>query len=956
MFSDIYASETPQTKREVLNEQFSMDEEVYVEVMILNEDRKLAVDADEVIIKKLIDKDCKISIRVNDRYYSQNEYFNLLEIAGLRKHNPSNIVLQGKIKRVSQLDEQSLYNLLTEIVGTKTYEEKKKESLDILDSTVLDERKADELLEDFRAKLNDLEVDKEDFEKYELNLKSGNRIYHTLYHRKLEKKTLKMKEIEKVIDSKKDKLFQLKTEEIKEREKLEASTMAASEKENELELVERGVKEVANEVGKVGHELFVLESATHRPLEMEIDEKEVKKTINKLEKEKEKIQAEIKELHELGIQTKSELEKVKIQHEQFLMRKEKKSDKDIKKVLEAKLGMAKSSIEAKQDNLKAFQKDLKDTKKNQKELESKQKAVEEEYNGLEREISLTLGHLEEFKQKKSDVSSKLVSHTSNIGGMRQKLIELETSTLELKKKLAVGLGEINLLANLKLMEECQKRHIEAVYGFFVDMVNIEKFLHLCCDSLLRGKLFSIIVRDEEVANKLVELNRSLKGGKIVIYPLTWCQERSETREYPSNKDAIILENHVTLKDEFTEIGAENLISQLIGGNIAVETIEIGQRFAKSYDCNCVTMQGEIVYSGAFLSKLGYFNTDNQKLALYLKFSSQERDLKSEKSKLQKLESALQAEKNSEIDLNNEVQKHSFQKEALKKEMGGKTGERTGIQKAAAHLTKQSEELVIKIAQEERDIENAIKEIKLIEKSFSEGGSQAVEAFDQGKFNAVTKHMEELADKLKEHTKKAAEVQDQLLSICKQLEYNEGHLFEATHGTKELKKKEDKIAENEAKRLKVLLNMLQRSLEEKQAARESVRQQIEGLKDSASKSEEALRRRKAALDCYQQELQETNQRRFDLQIAIDGFETKVAVLNVDEEVERKELKQLQRLSDKELIGALQKLMLNKLRYTEKDKANFERLEEYFRSHNEYESELRELKQSKREFLSLLGNLL
>lgn len=38
----------------------------------------------------------------------------------------------------------------------------------------LDEKKSMELLEDFREKLNDLEVDKEDYEKFEQNLKEGN--------------------------------------------------------------------------------------------------------------------------------------------------------------------------------------------------------------------------------------------------------------------------------------------------------------------------------------------------------------------------------------------------------------------------------------------------------------------------------------------------------------------------------------------------------------------------------------------------------------------------------------------------------------------------------------------------------------------------------------------------------------------------------------------------------------
>jgi len=146
-----------------------------VEALVDNSDRQLLIDSDDLIIKKSIDKDSKVHIRINDKHYSQSEYYNLLEIVGIRRHEPINFSMQGRIKRIAQSDENTLFELLTEIVGTKSYEERKKESLEILDTVQIDEKKADELLEDFRLKLNELEIDKEDFQKYEESLKAGNR-------------------------------------------------------------------------------------------------------------------------------------------------------------------------------------------------------------------------------------------------------------------------------------------------------------------------------------------------------------------------------------------------------------------------------------------------------------------------------------------------------------------------------------------------------------------------------------------------------------------------------------------------------------------------------------------------------------------------------------------------------------------------------------------------------------
>ena len=45
----------------------------------------------------------------------------------------------------------------------------------IVTSTVLDEQKSFELLEEFRDRLSEIEIDKDDFVKFEETLKSGNR-------------------------------------------------------------------------------------------------------------------------------------------------------------------------------------------------------------------------------------------------------------------------------------------------------------------------------------------------------------------------------------------------------------------------------------------------------------------------------------------------------------------------------------------------------------------------------------------------------------------------------------------------------------------------------------------------------------------------------------------------------------------------------------------------------------
>ena len=133
-----------------------------------------AFDSDSVRIKKLIGADLKVQIEVNDTRFSQEEFLSMLAACGFQTHMPLNFVLQGKAKQVSQLDQAGLFNLFSSIVGTSSYTEARMESESMLSTTVLDERKSMELLEDFRERLSDLEVDREDFTKFEQNLKKTN--------------------------------------------------------------------------------------------------------------------------------------------------------------------------------------------------------------------------------------------------------------------------------------------------------------------------------------------------------------------------------------------------------------------------------------------------------------------------------------------------------------------------------------------------------------------------------------------------------------------------------------------------------------------------------------------------------------------------------------------------------------------------------------------------------------
>lgn len=131
-------------------------------------------DSDLLIIRKTLNKEGKVEIRVNEKLFSQAEFLDLLKECAYQTHNPLNFVLQGKAKQISQLDPSGLYQLFCEVIGTSIYTQSRHESVALLDSTVQEEKRTLELLEEFRERISNLQIDKEDFSKFESTLKTTN--------------------------------------------------------------------------------------------------------------------------------------------------------------------------------------------------------------------------------------------------------------------------------------------------------------------------------------------------------------------------------------------------------------------------------------------------------------------------------------------------------------------------------------------------------------------------------------------------------------------------------------------------------------------------------------------------------------------------------------------------------------------------------------------------------------
>lgn len=106
----------------------------YVEIVFDNSDGRLSVESDEVILRRTVGHK-KDEFFLNRKRIQKQEVMSLLESAGFSKSNPYYIVQQGKVSNLCVMKDADRLNLLKEVAGTTIYEERRAESLKIMQDT-----------------------------------------------------------------------------------------------------------------------------------------------------------------------------------------------------------------------------------------------------------------------------------------------------------------------------------------------------------------------------------------------------------------------------------------------------------------------------------------------------------------------------------------------------------------------------------------------------------------------------------------------------------------------------------------------------------------------------------------------------------------------------------------------------------------------------------------------------
>lgn len=138
----------------------------YVEIIFDNSDNRVPIDKEEIFLRRVIGAK-KDQYFLNKKVVPRSEVVNLLESAGFSNSNPYYIVKQGKINQMATAPDSHRLKLLREVAGTRVYDERKEESMNILKETDGKVEKITEFLKTIEDRLKTLEEEKEELKEYQ---------------------------------------------------------------------------------------------------------------------------------------------------------------------------------------------------------------------------------------------------------------------------------------------------------------------------------------------------------------------------------------------------------------------------------------------------------------------------------------------------------------------------------------------------------------------------------------------------------------------------------------------------------------------------------------------------------------------------------------------------------------------------------------------------------------------
>jgi structural maintenance of chromosome 3 (chondroitin sulfate proteoglycan 6) len=595
----------------------------YVELVFDNSDGRLPIDRDEVRLRRTIGLK-KDEYSIDKKQTTKAEVQNLLETAGFSRSNPYHIVQQGKIASMANMKDSERLDLLKDMGGTKVYEEKRTDSMNLMRDCEAKRATIGELISQLEGRLKELDEERAELAQYQDLDKKRRTLEYALLDLEVSKIRSELQAVEvkadaararasKAADEVNDATLQL---EAADRELAALATAqadlkhgareAAAARETALRLrskLELDVKEAEQRL----HQGSTTQTAAQRDLaslrrDIAARERELEAAEGRLAtarareadlarrvaSDNTRVQALYARqggdgLYESAAERDDALglEIARLEEAQATKRESQRLAQEQAADLEAQAEKGFEAVATAEASLASLDAGLAAAQAEQRDLHARRDSLQNRQKDLWRRE-------DEAKRRDAELRADLAE--------RERIMEASAP-----RDITRGLNSVKRLV--------KARGIKGVHGVLIELFDCLPQLYTAVETVASNQLFHVVVDDDRVATQLTELLTQERCGRATFMPLN--RLRPPAMEYPTRWGQDVVPLVSKLKFEQKHAAA---MHQVFGKALVCRSLAVAAEVAGMPDnqFNCVTMEGDQVERRGAL-RGGYVDTRRSRM-------------------------------------------------------------------------------------------------------------------------------------------------------------------------------------------------------------------------------------------------------------------------------------------------------------------------------------------------------
>ncbi|KAL1558286.1 Structural maintenance of chromosomes protein 3 [Salvia divinorum] len=619
----------------------------FVEIVFDNSDNRIPVDKEEVRLRRTIGVK-KDEYFLDGKHITKTEVMNLLESAGFSRSNPYYVVQQGKIASLTLMKDSERLDLLKEIGGTRVYEERRRESLKIMQDTGNKRKQIIQVVQYLDDRLRELDEEKEELKKYQQLDRQRKSLEYTIY--------------DKELHDAKQQLAKIDEDRYRVSEKSATMYNSVSDAHEKCKELDKLLKDLSKEAQILSREKEAVEKqkkeAIKKRAKLELDYKDYDDKIRGNIRAKEDAVIQLELLEKEILESNAELARVKklhdsqIREEEHLTRGIMEREKQLS-ILYQKQGRA-TQFASKADRDRWLQKEIKDYEQVLSSNLVQEKKLRDEIEQLNKEIraqddyikgrkddaakleSLISGYRQSYNQYKVE-RDKLHDERKTLWGRESEqaaeIERLKSDVLKAEKSLDhATAGDIRRGLN-SVRRICDQHGIGGVYGPVIELLECDEKYFTAVEVTAGNSLFHVVVENDDISTKIIGHLNAQKGGRVTFVPLNRVKAPHVT--YPQSSDVIPLLKKLNFLEKYRAA-----FGQVFAKTVICRDLDVASRVARADGLDCITLEGDQVNKKGGMTG-GFYDYRRSKLKFMSTIRQNMKSVKTKEDELNKIRDELQ---------------------------------------------------------------------------------------------------------------------------------------------------------------------------------------------------------------------------------------------------------------------------------------------------------------------------